>query len=64
MSSRLLEARLEKMTARYLARLVFNLQPTSTDGRSALRDSIRDLDDLDETTGRICPDRPRSVEPC
>jgi hypothetical protein len=52
------------MSARYLARLVFNLQPVSANGRSVLRDSVRGLGDLDEMTDRVCPDRSRSLEPC
>lgn len=60
----LLEERIEKMTARYLARLVFDLQPTSANEESVVRDSIRGLDDLDEMTNRICPDRPHSLNPC
>ena len=61
--ARLLERRLETMVTRYLGTLHFHLARTDNP-ESAMRSSIRTLDDLDEASPELCPDRPGEAVSC
>ncbi len=58
------ERRLSAMMGRYLARPAFDLEPSSDDEASAVRNSIMELAELDEMTPWICPAEPGRRTPC